>query len=160
MQPSDEKTKLDEIIKCPVCLDITRDPRRLACNHFFCKACIDRFEKSQCPNCNAKFERGREMTFPLLDHAIKQHSKGQCTLCKLNNQLLNPCEALNDETVCELCESRSTKYVKQGRCPRWEFCSTANCQQKHPTQICNCERNDCYQVHNGELEHNGIFPKF
>ena len=51
---SAETKKEDKENKCPVCLDIFRNPRTLKkCKHKFCKSCIDRVlkVKNQCPFC-------------------------------------------------------------------------------------------------------------
>lgn len=36
----DLKEKVEEVIKCPICLENFRDPRILACSHTFCCKCI------------------------------------------------------------------------------------------------------------------------
>ncbi|XP_038574644.1 E3 ubiquitin-protein ligase TRIM8-like isoform X2 [Micropterus salmoides] len=36
-----EKTKLEEMLTCPVCRDIFKDPRQLPCGHSMCKGCLD-----------------------------------------------------------------------------------------------------------------------
>lgn len=33
--------KLDELLKCPVCLDVFREPRTLCCLHTFCTECLE-----------------------------------------------------------------------------------------------------------------------
>ena len=55
----DPFAKLEEQVKCPVCLDVFRQPKLLACNHALCKDCIDRLpvdaekgnHKVKCPTC-------------------------------------------------------------------------------------------------------------
>uniref|UniRef100_A0AAR2KCS2 RING-type domain-containing protein n=1 Tax=Pygocentrus nattereri TaxID=42514 RepID=A0AAR2KCS2_PYGNA len=34
-------TKLEENLKCSICLEIFKDPVVLHCSHSFCKACLD-----------------------------------------------------------------------------------------------------------------------
>ena len=56
---ADPFSKLQEQVSCPVCLDIFTQPKLLACNHAFCKQCIDQLpvdveEEKQivkCPLC-------------------------------------------------------------------------------------------------------------
>jgi len=48
--------KLDELLKCPVCLDIFREPRTLCCLHTFCTECLDGCRRLlrrdiECPVC-------------------------------------------------------------------------------------------------------------
>ena len=55
----DPFTKLEEQVKCPVCLDVFRQPKLLACHHALCKDCIDHLpvdvdegsHKVKCPTC-------------------------------------------------------------------------------------------------------------
>ncbi|KAL7824478.1 hypothetical protein AOLI_G00328800 [Acnodon oligacanthus] len=48
-------TKLEENLKCSICLEIFKDPVVLLCCHSFCKACLDRSwtgkEVKECPLC-------------------------------------------------------------------------------------------------------------
>ena len=48
-------TKLEENLKCSICLEIFKDPVVLHCTHSFCKACLDRSwngkEAKECPLC-------------------------------------------------------------------------------------------------------------
>ncbi|XP_056276727.1 E3 ubiquitin/ISG15 ligase TRIM25-like isoform X1 [Pseudoliparis swirei] len=56
-----EKTQLEELLMCPVCQDIFRDPRQLPCGHSLCMRCLeDLMEHSpdgpfRCPDCRADF---------------------------------------------------------------------------------------------------------
>ena len=48
--------KLDELLKCPVCLDIFREPRTLCCLHTFCTECLEGCRRLlrrdiECPVC-------------------------------------------------------------------------------------------------------------
>ncbi|KAF8357266.1 ncl-1 [Pristionchus pacificus] len=47
---------LDQVIKCPLCLEPYREPKVLACFHSFCKPCLERQlesnEKIVCPSCH------------------------------------------------------------------------------------------------------------
>ncbi|KAM4031576.1 E3 ubiquitin/ISG15 ligase TRIM25-like [Anomaloglossus baeobatrachus] len=53
---------LREELKCPICLEIYRDPVNLTCGHNYCRACIDRMLDTQvgsgaynCPECRTVF---------------------------------------------------------------------------------------------------------
>ena len=48
--------KLDELLKCPVCLDTFREPRTLCCLHTFCTECLEGCKRLlrldiECPVC-------------------------------------------------------------------------------------------------------------
>ena len=55
MAEKDPLDKLEEQLKCAVCLDTYTDPKVLLCNHAYCKACIDLLARNSrsiaCPNC-------------------------------------------------------------------------------------------------------------
>lgn len=57
-----EKTKLDEMLTCPVCRDIFKDPRQLPCGHSMCMGCLENLMDHsadaplfRCPDCRADF---------------------------------------------------------------------------------------------------------
>jgi len=43
--------------KCPICLDVFKNPYSIGCSHLFCKKCIDKWldENYNCPVCREKF---------------------------------------------------------------------------------------------------------
>ncbi|KAK9539366.1 hypothetical protein VZT92_004476 [Zoarces viviparus] len=57
-----EKSKLEELLMCPVCQDIFRDPRQLPCGHSMCLVCLETVMAHssdvpfRCPDCRADFE--------------------------------------------------------------------------------------------------------
>lgn len=56
-----EKTKLEEMLLCPVCHDIFKDPRQLPCGHSMCMGCLEKLmdyssdHPFRCPDCRAYF---------------------------------------------------------------------------------------------------------
>uniref|UniRef100_H3D8U8 Uncharacterized protein n=1 Tax=Tetraodon nigroviridis TaxID=99883 RepID=H3D8U8_TETNG len=54
----------EELLLCPICLDVLNLPISTPCGHNFCKACIQGYweaaELSQCPVCKQKLSRGSE----------------------------------------------------------------------------------------------------
>ncbi|XP_059201121.1 E3 ubiquitin/ISG15 ligase TRIM25-like isoform X2 [Centropristis striata] len=56
-----EKTKLEEMLMCPVCQDIFKDPRQLPCGHSMCMGCLENMidhssdAPFRCPDCRAHF---------------------------------------------------------------------------------------------------------
>ena len=54
---------------CAVCTDLLEDPITLkACEHMFCRACIDeviRTGESRCPVCRTRFSSPTDVTIPI-----------------------------------------------------------------------------------------------
>ncbi|XP_026170195.1 nuclear factor 7, ovary-like [Mastacembelus armatus] len=56
-----EKTQLEEMLMCPVCQDIFRDPRQLPCGHSMCMGCLESLMDHssdipfRCPDCRTFF---------------------------------------------------------------------------------------------------------
>ncbi|XP_076018449.1 nuclear factor 7, brain-like [Genypterus blacodes] len=58
---SQEKNSLEDMLTCPVCQDIFRDPRQLPCGHSMCMLCMEGVMDHssdipfRCPDCRAQF---------------------------------------------------------------------------------------------------------
>lgn len=56
-----ENTRLEEILMCPVCQDIFKDPRQLPCGHSLCMVCLENLVDHssdipfRCPDCRTDF---------------------------------------------------------------------------------------------------------
>lgn len=56
-----EKSKLEELLMCPVCHDIFKEPRQLPCGHSMCTGCLETLMDHssdaafRCPDCRADF---------------------------------------------------------------------------------------------------------
>ncbi|XP_042353614.1 E3 ubiquitin-protein ligase Midline-1-like [Plectropomus leopardus] len=56
-----DKAKLEEMLMCPVCRDIFKDPRQLPCGHSMCMGCLENMldhsldTSFRCPDCRANF---------------------------------------------------------------------------------------------------------
>ncbi|XP_053185805.1 E3 ubiquitin-protein ligase TRIM47-like [Scomber japonicus] len=56
-----DKTKLEEMLTCPVCQDIFKDPRQLPCGHSMCMSCLEGMVDHtsdlpfRCPDCRGYF---------------------------------------------------------------------------------------------------------
>lgn len=63
MANTDENAKLQlaELLTCPVCQDIFKDPRQLPCGHSLCLECVEKMidhtseNPFRCPDCRAYF---------------------------------------------------------------------------------------------------------
>ncbi|XP_033993737.1 E3 ubiquitin/ISG15 ligase TRIM25-like isoform X6 [Trematomus bernacchii] len=56
-----EKSKLEEMLMCPVCQDTFKDPRQLSCGHTICMVCLENMMDHssdgpfRCPDCRESF---------------------------------------------------------------------------------------------------------
>lgn len=41
---------------CPICRDSPNDPTKIDCGHVFCRNCINKLEKKDCPVCRKPFK--------------------------------------------------------------------------------------------------------
>ncbi|CAF1503942.1 unnamed protein product [Adineta steineri] len=98
-----------QLITCPICLEIFREPLQLPCQHTFCKSCLERITDDRwgrCPVCRGcyrvpfagvgSFEVNRTIVNLLesLPHTeAKPMLKAKCAFCKLEDTI----------TVCEHC---------------------------------------------------------
>ena len=61
MEEDRERTKLEEMLMCPVCQDMFKDPRQLPCGHSLCMGCLETMVDHspdvpfRCPDCRAEF---------------------------------------------------------------------------------------------------------
>ena len=51
-----ELDKDRDIYLCQICVDKPRDTVLFPCRHFFCEACVNKFETYNCPCCRADIE--------------------------------------------------------------------------------------------------------
>lgn len=67
----------EELLLCPICLDLFDLPISTPCGHNFCKACIQGYweaaELSQCPVCKQKLSRGSEFKVNTLISELASH---------------------------------------------------------------------------------------
>ncbi|XP_015234936.1 PREDICTED: E3 ubiquitin-protein ligase RNF135-like [Cyprinodon variegatus] len=67
MMEDAEQNRLEELLMCPVCQDIFKDPRQLPCGHSLCVDCVKKLQEHstdapfRCPDCRADFGQGLEL---------------------------------------------------------------------------------------------------
>ena len=151
MATSTDFLRLEEQLKCPVCLDTYTNPKILPCHHSFCQECLEKLPKERargdtyylsCPTCRQRAEVPRKGVgaFPVAFHlnnleeimqSLKNkvsHSPRQVT-CKDHNKPLDGfCETCGT-AVCFHCAIRTHKDHK--------FDLVSDCYPKHYYLLCN-----------------------
>ena len=152
MATSTDFLRLEEQLKCPVCLDTYTNPKILPCHHSFCQECLEKMPKEReargdtyylsCPTCRQRAEVPRKGVgaFPVAFHlnnlkditlSLKNkvsHSPRQVT-CKDHNKPLDGfCETCGT-AVCFHCAIRTHKDHK--------FDLVSECYPKHYYLLCN-----------------------
>ena len=112
--------KLKEQINCPVCLDVFDKPKCLACNHAFCKVCIDHLlvdvDKGKhivkCPTCREKttLPQGDAANLPpafYINTLIELHNAAQGIAVSIEPKVFDETKCLKHdrplEMICEDC---------------------------------------------------------
>ena len=119
VKPSSDLLKLEEQLKCSVCLDLYTNPKTLPCLHSFCQECLEGLPQEReargdtyylsCPTCRQHTEVPREgvRAFPVAFHLnnLKEIAQG------LKNKVSDPQQVTcNDhgkplEVFCETCKT-------------------------------------------------------
>ncbi|KAM9349979.1 zinc-binding protein A33-like [Symphorus nematophorus] len=86
-----EKTKLEEMLTCPVCQDIFNDPRQLPCGHSMCMGCLENMRDHssdmpfRCPDCRGYFgpiigvQKSYALTSIAEEFRVNRRSRGEQT---------------------------------------------------------------------------------
>ena len=126
---------LKEEITCPLCLDIFEDPKRLPCEHVFCKQCLYSLAlrsisgSISCPECrrNIPVPNHDVSIFPTPHqiNRLKETYEKNFEVIKIEQATLQPatCKVHKSQTLelyCETCESLV--------CPR---CVISSCTKKN-----------------------------
>ncbi|XP_077361971.1 E3 ubiquitin-protein ligase TRIM35-like [Festucalex cinctus] len=113
-------SQVEDLLHCPTCLEIFKDPVMLPCSHSFCRACVQEWweEKGDksCPNCR---KRCRIMDVPsnlALRHVCEAFLQASVDPKeKLQDGLQKAKERLNDEIEArDICNEQAT-YIKVQR---------------------------------------------
>lgn len=101
-----EKLQLEQLLTCPVCRDIFKDPRQLPCGHSLCLECVERMVDHtglvpfRCPDCREDFgpviEIQKNYTLSGIAEEYRSRNTGE----------------QDKEVYCDCCPGNSTLAVK------------------------------------------------
>ena len=130
MATSVSMCRLEEQLRCPVCLDHYKDPRGLPCLHSFCKKCLEELpvqideeetRKLSCPTCRSTIPvpvngMGDLPTafhintlldlYEVLQQESTEHDSGDVPECNLHGKSREFFCQTCDELVCSVCAVR------------------------------------------------------
>ena len=112
--------KLESEVTCPLCLDIFTDPKRLPCEHVYCKQCLRGLglrsvtgKSISCPECrrDTPIPNNDVANFPTphqINRLIEMHLKSSTTETATPQQAAATCKLHKSQSLdlyCETCES-------------------------------------------------------
>ena len=112
--------KLESEVTCPLCLDIFTDPKRLPCDHVYCKECLRGLglrsvtgRSISCPECrrDTPIPNNDVANFPTphqVNRLIEMHLKSAMTKAATPQPAATTCKLHNSQSLdlyCETCES-------------------------------------------------------
>ena len=132
-------SNLEDLVTCPVCLEIFNDPHALPCLHTFCLKCAKRLKmedgKFECPTCRNPTE---------LSELKKEFKTEQLLGVYKASQQSDNAPTLQDDVakeVCDLCEEKPVMY-KCHKCGK-VICQT--CKKAH-IKISECKDTDAEMI--------------
>ena len=145
VKPSSGLLKLEEQLKCPVCLDLYTDPKILPCHHSLCQECLEGLPQEReargdtyylsCPTCRQRTEVPREGVgaFPVAFHLNNLKEITQ----SLKNKASDPQQVTcNDhgkplEVFCETCKAVICFHCTYRTHKDHEHALVSDCYPKH-----------------------------
>ncbi|XP_017276421.1 E3 ubiquitin-protein ligase TRIM11-like [Kryptolebias marmoratus] len=103
-----EQTRLEELLTCPVCHDIFKDPQQLPCGHCMCTGCLRNLRDHssdapfRCPDCRADFEQD----------VLEQKSYALASIAEDFRLNKTRREKEAECVYCDCCQERTTPAVK------------------------------------------------
>ena len=145
VKPSSDLLKLEEHLKCPVCLDLYTNPKILPCHHSFCQECLEGLPQEReargdtyylsCPTCRHRIEVPREGVgaFPVAFHLnnLKEFTQS------LKNKASDPQQVTcNDhdkplDMFCVTCETVICHYCAIRTHEGHKHALVSDCYPKH-----------------------------
>ncbi|KAM5175663.1 tripartite motif-containing protein 75-like [Callospermophilus lateralis] len=119
MEMSAVLARLQEEVKCPICLDNLKDPITIDCGHNFCRSCIQQSQADlqdgfRCPVCRHQCDEGHYKINTQLGRMIetakllhlsrrKRKRQGKMGLCEKHEEVLSLFCEEDLELLCSLC---------------------------------------------------------
>lgn len=140
-----------DIVTCPICLEIYRDPVTICCGHVFCKDCISSLvvmqeSVSTCPLCRQTFDLSKIVKAVDVQKNISSHN-GSCPGCqkimylsRLRNHI-NTCKEINPpsttSTLLENVSAQSSSNIPNRKTFTCPYCEMKNLDMHSLRDHCN-----------------------
>ena len=144
MATTSDLLKLEEQLKCSVCLDLYTNPKILPCHHSFCQECLERLPRNRiersisslfCPACRKKTDlpRGGVGGFPVAFHLNALKEITQNLKKKIADLKQVSCNDHNKplEAYCDTCETVICFYCTFRTHKDHKYDLICDCYPKH-----------------------------
>lgn len=101
-----EKMQMEQLLTCPVCQDIFKDPRQLPCGHSLCLECVEKMVDHtsdvpfRCPDCREYFGPVIPIQKNYTLSGIAEEFRGRITVKQ------------DEKVYCDCCPTNTTEAVK------------------------------------------------
>eukprot|EP00061_Rhincodon_typus_P007226 g28720.t1 len=103
MATASSQSWLDEELTCSICLQVYTDPVTLACQHSYCRSCIEEFSPQSCPECRAELPGFRRLH--LAKGAGDYLAVAPAAAAAPNSMLCSYCNRRQAVKTCLKCEA-------------------------------------------------------